>query len=723
MISIKSYEKQTEEQMKAYMDTLHPAVNKARYVVMFGEGCHHEMSGMPNYIKKHFMEHFEEYKYDNVFCMLNATNKFVTSEKSDRLAKNIFNYDTLMFDIDAKGENLGGYENQFVDELFNFCKMNLFPLPNAFSYTGSGGIHLYYTIVPCYPGLGKAIKSLKYIMADKLKAFIDDYRDSYGMDYVIDTKVFDDMRMDRVPGTMNPKTGRMCEFFTTNAERYTFRNLLNYNDDIDMLDWDRVLRAAKNNYFYGKGKHTKIVFSNYDKSKKRKIINTNPKKNPDYLEKNLKPVLNRRINGFFELAKMGYDFKGARETSCFALRQICRNCRLSEEKEIELLHKLNECFYEPFDEKFLLNHTDSKRQYKFSNESLAEQLGLDVTDEMFVKAFHATPKIVKAYGFNKPTLRRAKIYIAVAGELSKDITTTVKTISRRTGFTIDQVKKAVAVLRHDPEGLAHWNNISLDEYEYIIEYFKIHSYSSNKQNSSNKQKKNVSNTQNTSKELVIYKKDNIIGSVGKKVVITEDILNPTPIGYAVTHKSELLMGRLTMLKKEADSFKDRNPRHKRVSRLLEMCCVAISALYSAGSSSVIVTYLNKQLHIPYYNAFHTVYGYWNYSHEYIQNQSDKYLADGNIQEAPIPAIKPIYDGKIESFPVYHVPDTFRYQPSVIYNHYYNKWSDDDTEHIFNSLPMCYGEYYYKTRDLLKSYRMHRDTYKKAADKWNVEMAN
>ena len=230
------------------------------------------------------------------------------------------------------------------------------------------------------------------------------------MDYVVDTRVFDTLRLDRVPGTMNGKTGRMCEFFTTDVKRYTFKLLLGYNDDISLLDWDKIAKVAKINFHYGKGKHTKIDLSEYKEYKKRAKRTCKGIRTKDHVER----MLNSRIQGFFNLAEQGYEFRGARETSCFALRQICRSLNLDKETELDYLHKLNNCFYEPLDDPFLIKHTDSRQFYRFSNETLAAHVGLDANDPMFLNAFRQKAKTVKEYGLNKCHVIRAQTYIAVA---------------------------------------------------------------------------------------------------------------------------------------------------------------------------------------------------------------------------------------------------------------------------------------------------------------------
>lgn len=214
-MSIKEFPYDTESQMTAYFDTLHNDTKDGRFVVTFGKGCHHTLNGKPTRVKQDFMEHFKDYQSENIFCTINAFNKFKNLDKPERNQKNLYCFDTLLFDIDAITEGIHdrNLEPQLVTEFLGYCKMKQIPVPNAFSYSGSGGVHLYYKIAPVYPRLNKALQALKYIMAEKMTEFLRTYEDGFGIEYKVDTQVFDDMRLDRVPGTMNPKTGRMCEFF------------------------------------------------------------------------------------------------------------------------------------------------------------------------------------------------------------------------------------------------------------------------------------------------------------------------------------------------------------------------------------------------------------------------------------------------------------------------------------------------------------------------------
>ena len=83
--------------------------------------------------------------------------------------------------------------------------------------------------------------------------------------------MFNTVRNDFLAETMNPKTGRMCEFFATNVERYTFQELIGYAE-IKEIDWNRMRKAAQKNYYYGKNTNSKIIVKEFKKSNKPVLI-------------------------------------------------------------------------------------------------------------------------------------------------------------------------------------------------------------------------------------------------------------------------------------------------------------------------------------------------------------------------------------------------------------------------------------------------------------------
>lgn len=668
MITIQTFEHNTQAQIDAYFDTLHPFKNDGRYSVTYGRECYAVFSGRPAYIKRHFQAAFEEHMYECFYCSLNATNRFMKGSKKDRDAKNLYNYDVLMFDIDAKGENLSGLEDQLVEEFLDYCAMFSFPVPNAFSYSGGGGIHIYYTIDPCYPGLGKAIKSLKYVMADKIRTFLNDYQDAYGMDYEIDSRVFDDMRLDRLPGTMNPKTGRMCEFMKTNVERYSFKKLLGFNDDLKLANWDKIMKIARNNYHYGKKKKTRLEFIKVTAKKK-----TTGGRD----EAALTAMLKTRINGFFDLARSGYDFRGARATSCFAFRQICKNLGMDKEEEIKLLKDLNECFYEPLDEAFLLKHTDSHKSYRFTNEALAEQLGLDADDPLFLAAFRTKKKTVKEYGLNKKQLVRAQTYIDTAKALKEEPEITVREIAGKIGKTIDQVKRAAALLRKSNAMRDKWAETTLEDYNFITEYFSKNPSSNNDVPSRQKKVKIV----NIDVDSVIHHCTSVVKAAVKAVKAGEKISGNRSLNNAIA-----------------------------------ACSYYINGLYSLGRNPLweVISVLDC---LPLYTARIVAWGYWDYSAEYINTLSEPYTEHGS---APKPCVKPMYDGMIRQFPKYENSVLFKYQPSILLYHFFGC---KDSLCAEDYLPKQYEEYYCKYRKLIDAYRHQREQYKKAAKYWQVDCAN
>ena len=253
-----SFNKDIESQASGYMYTLHGLTTaQANFVLYMGDGCTYMKHGNIEKVVKHIKDWFNKDDHDcnNCFISINAFNPFMHCPKGEKAdmkefknTKNLYSLDTLLLDIDAKGENLIGMEDQVVSYVINRMVNDEFPLPNAFSYSGSGGIHLYYAMVPVYPSARGAVRTLKIIMSHKIDRILDDYLQDTGMEYEVDFKTLDVQRNDRLPGTMNPKTGRMCEFFKTIVPPYTFQKLIDF-EDINKVDWNRYEKAVKKSIF------------------------------------------------------------------------------------------------------------------------------------------------------------------------------------------------------------------------------------------------------------------------------------------------------------------------------------------------------------------------------------------------------------------------------------------------------------------------------------------
>ena len=124
------------------------------------------------------------------------------------------------------------------------------------------------------------------------------------------------------------------------------------------------------------------------------------------------------------------------------------------------------------------------------------------------------------------------------------------------------------------------------------------------------------------------------------------------------------------LKTEALSkvTRDKNPRHKMMIELIRVCSLNINALYSLDGKNLLAYYnLLVSWDIPAYTARQIVFGYWNYSSEYIDACAEQY-SESDL--APDPCVKPMFEGTMEDYPVYKFSRIFRYSPKVILYHYY-----------------------------------------------------
>lgn len=576
------YPTMTDAQVDAYLTILHGTLDdRARLVLSFGEKCNYIKSGNVNYIRKNFSKWFYENgdQYQNVFISLNQFNGFMNKDYNEKSEKNLFSIDTLMFDIDAKGENLSGQEDYLMSLLFSDMIKDDLPLPNAFSYSGSGGVHIYYCIKTSHHSMAKAVKALKYILAKKLSSIIDDISQNTGMYYELDTSVFDNVRNDRLAGTMNPKTGRMCEFFATNVERYTFQELIGYAE-IKEIDWDRMRKAAQKNYYYGKNTNSKIIVSEFKKS--NKPVKKNGTGKTDSCTKYFRPVAEKRVNGIMALAKSGYGFRGCREKTCFVFRQMCRQAGFDSQKEIEMLRELNSYFYEPFDEYFLIKHTDSKKIYKYSNALLAQMMNIEPDSNEYKIVFgqYNSNFVIREYGFTPRELKTIERYSQISKIKNNNSKITIAAIKEITAYPIDSIKRICAVLSKNKSDIKVWAELDYtneENYKFIKNYLSSHKLYSKNENAETPSES--SDEKSCEKEiLTVYKKIKRIPETAKKVVITNSDLVFKNIDSI--YKVRNIISRWKELLKISKRITDRNSLHKNGTKFYGYC----KPLYHSNSN-------------------------------------------------------------------------------------------------------------------------------------------
>lgn len=347
------------EQTKTYFDTLHVSDQKGgvyEYVVQgkFGNLHHKSLGGCINVLPD--LLYKGDYSY---FVTLNSYRKPENDKKSIRNNKDLWGLDCIMIDIDG-GCELCGKESELIENLSWFWKeKKLLPEPNLYSFTGGGGIHLYYTFQRLPKNMANSINNLKKLFAS---AF-EELNKAYGVfpyavnsegkiiTYKVDKKCFDSQRYDRVPGSVNPKTGNLCICFKTEAERYSLEDLYTFAEEF------------------------KVEKKKVKKSTKIKKIN---KKIP------LVRVFNRRIEGLFALQKNGKDFQGCREYALFILASSARQLGYSDERATALLHKFNNGFKVPLRACEVNAILRKKKTYRFTNEYIKNVLNVTEEEEKYL---------------------------------------------------------------------------------------------------------------------------------------------------------------------------------------------------------------------------------------------------------------------------------------------------------------------------------------------------
>lgn len=307
-----------------------------------------------------------------VFVTLNSYKKDrPTDPYCKRDDKHLWGIDTLMIDIDAPPQ-LCGVEDELISILKWAWELGKIPTPNLYSYTGSGGIHLYYCIERLPKSMKESINALKWAIAEKIIAYEQDFPTREGYTYKVDTKIFDSQRLDRVPGSIHEDTGKMCVCFTTDQPKYKYKDLLSYCDE---ESWSAEYKIQDARKYINKLRGIKEEIPT-DKPTYKPVIKTEKETDNKYGEKEARALCKKRINTLFTLAKNGKDFRNCREIACFILRTWCMQLEYDETKTIKYLKMFNNLLEEPLSEKELLNNTKCRKQYKFTNAYLKDALNL-----------------------------------------------------------------------------------------------------------------------------------------------------------------------------------------------------------------------------------------------------------------------------------------------------------------------------------------------------------
>lgn len=348
-----------KEQVKLYFNTLHVQNQKGGHFVFspqdkYGEVQDGAIGTCINEVSNLFFAN-----NNTVFVTLNSYKK--VSNKNLRNAKNLWGIDCIMIDIDGTPE-LCGKEEELYNNLSWFWKTKkLLPEPNMYSFTGGGGIHLYYCFDRLPRQMENSVKTLKKLFNEKLKEIQNSYdvfpyvcKKKSIITYNVDCRVVDSQRYDRVPGSINKKTGNRCICFKNNVERYQYLSLFNYFED----DYKKPVRN------------------------KNKLVKTSAKpKKQNYSAEILKRLANKRVKALFELQKNGHHFYGCREYAIFVLANSLRQLEYSKTNIKRMLFDFNNGFYEPLSAAEINANVKQNIIYAISNREIITWLKLEPSEE------------------------------------------------------------------------------------------------------------------------------------------------------------------------------------------------------------------------------------------------------------------------------------------------------------------------------------------------------
>jgi len=432
-----------EEQVKLYFNTIHAKDQKGGAFVF-----HAENDKGYNYVRnfdsslKTVTTLLKNNQDFSVFCSLNSYKPKKGATKDElshiRSKKNLWGIECIMIDIDAPSE-FSGREEELYDVLsWHWGNKGFLPEPNLVSFSGGGGIHLYFAFDRLPKDMEKSINLLKYALAElfvQLEAAhmfpVAEKEMKKGtteiIAYKVDLNVLDTQRMDRIPGSINPKTGKMHRCFSTGREKYTYKELKDFLLEGEKYKYENKLKELKNSI-----KELRTGLKSVPEKHYRSV------ENKEIRERKLGE---KRVERLLSLSKKtNKSFEGCRELAAFILTNSAHTANYSDEKIIELLDELNNCFYSPLSEKELhlaLEH--SNKEYRFKNEKIAEMLNLTPAEAKIMFPDNTRP------GDRKERTKRDKIIIAKKTLKGKSY----PEIAKETEYSLSLVKRRAREMKSD----------------------------------------------------------------------------------------------------------------------------------------------------------------------------------------------------------------------------------------------------------------------------------
>ena len=308
----------------------------------------------------------------SVFATLNSYNP--AKDAMLRTLRSLWRADCIMVDIDADVELVGREEELYRVLSWLWIIDKRLPEPNLVSFSGGGGIHLYFTFGHIPASMHKSLRYLKQLINKRIQEYLDTCgiaptahkENGTFAHYRVDTKTVDPQRYDRVPGSINPKTGRRCVCFKTGVKRYSYQDIFTYFDEQIEIN-----RAKMADY-----KEKAKLYSRTNKEKSCKA-----KKGKKYGVSTKNRVPNRRVQGLFALQKNGKSFDGCREFACHIIASSMRSMNKPVEEIETALNAFNAGFAMPLASCELQAILRQKNVYRFTNKYISDVLELTADEK------------------------------------------------------------------------------------------------------------------------------------------------------------------------------------------------------------------------------------------------------------------------------------------------------------------------------------------------------
>lgn len=343
-----------------------------------------------------------------------------------------------MVDIDADVELVGREEELYRALSWLWVIDKKLPEPNLVSFSGGGGIHLYFTFGHIPASMHKSLRYLKQLINKRIQEYLDTCgiaptahkENGTFAHYRVDMKTVDPQRYDRVPGSINPKTGRRCVCFKTGVERYNYQDIFTYFDEQIEIN-----RAKMADY-----KEKAKLYSRTNKEKSCKV-----KKGKKYGVSTKNRVPHRRVQGLFALQKNGKSFDGCREFACHIIASSMRSMNKPVEEIETALNTFNAGFAMPLASCEIQAILRQKNVYRFTNKYISDVLELTADEKKLMFA-------AKRPGNRKERTWNNKVAIAKAAMQGMTVVQTAE----RVGLSVSCVKHMRAAMLREG-GFLFWS--------------------------------------------------------------------------------------------------------------------------------------------------------------------------------------------------------------------------------------------------------------------------